>query len=345
MIKAGTSVGLAASLLAGCSWPQSSTRSGTSSAALPDRSSNLPVATQPRSSESRPPTHPVGVGTSRTTDASVGGGGGGLVIDSGVRTTSEGAKRAVMPDEMAASLLETATVLELRGNLEAAKQHYERALSISPNDPKLLVSYARFADRHGQGSVAADLYQRVLESESSHPLLWSEAGLSLTRNGRADAGVAACRKAAAAVPDNQRVLANLSEAESVVRQFRDGESRLADAGVNSRRPTDRDPTSAMTVSSSLPGTSPADSRSTPTYPFSPGSTARQFERRLPPVVSSRRLPSAIEQPERGEVQNERSFVPPTELEASETEIPATPVNTNDFLPAAHATSAFLPRND
>ena len=338
LIETGTIAGMVASTLVGCSWPQWGTRPSPSSSAMASRSLNLPVATQSRTSEV-----PVTGGSSRhtsgfraphTSNQSLPG--GGVEIEAGTPTNADGARGAAMPDEMAASLLETATVLELRGNLEAARQQYERALSIVPNDVKLLVSFARFADRHGQGTVAADLYQRVLESESSNPLLWSEAGLSLSRNGRGEAGLAACRKAVAAAPENQRYLANLSEAQTAARHFDNGEKRLADSHANLPRGTDRESTEraatpAMPVSAPSTGQPQVASREGSNRPFSPGSTARQFERPLPPVPSSRRFPQGLDADKRSLTGDAAAL--PTEGGADAATAPSAPVNTKDFVPA------------
>lgn len=340
IIKTGIVASFGALTLAGCSSSSAPRNSAATNAQLAGRTATMPVSSQARGGAS------ARRGTTRLPPPNVAeeaGRGGGLEIDSGVPTTAEHVAGPTMPDGVAGTLLESATVLELRGNLEAARQQFERALQAAPHDMKVLVGFARFADRHGQGSVAAEMYQRVLEENEANPLLWSEAGLSLCRNGRGEAGLAACRKALGAAPDNARCQANLTEALAAAREFQDGGARLAQATPAPTASPSMSPdalgaaritadsrggespsigTPALNISQSTEPTPARDATSSAPPVFSPGSTARQYERRLPPVKASRRetapapsaepTPSNVNSPEQFPVAppDRSRFIPP-----------------------------------
>lgn len=343
--RAGSLGALAVSLLAGCSWTGGASRNAgapTSASALASRSASLPVATGSRTDGRRTEivatrassdgTRPGDGGARRTemkslrrlpNPSEVAAGELNLSIDGGEEASADDVRpsnEAVPPEklvanqaasEFGASILEAAVVLELRGDLDGAAREFERAVEAAPDDAKTLVGYARFADRHGRGELAADLYGRLLELDGVSPLLWSEAGLCLARHGRLEAGVAACRKAVEADPDNRRLAANLSAALAVgatldayrqaaapVGPHAPGEPSAPSsaAGVDPADPADgstfrttsRSAEPAATVETPAEASGPAwETAERPSRPFAPGSTARQFERPLPPVKTKR----------------------------------------------------------
>jgi Tfp pilus assembly protein PilF len=78
----------------------------------------------------------------------------------------------------------------VEGNLEAARENYNRALDADNTNRDALLGLAAVATRTGRGDVAENLYQRVLELHPRDP--YASAQLTTLRNG-ADSAVAESR--------------------------------------------------------------------------------------------------------------------------------------------------------
>lgn len=327
-VRAGVTL-LSAVMLTGCASSGSSiwnNRGSTSTSSAVPPSSSLPVAATRahaaptdgtrndavRSASAVASSDPLRDATGRRRTASPPPGAawdGGLRIDDGTPVSpsapprdddSRDAPRGDSEWEsiVQSTALDRATVLELRGNLDAARAAYDQALATSPRDLRTVVSCARFADRHGQDDRATELYLRALELPDSHPVVWSEAGLCLSRHGRYEPGLNACRRAVAAAPDNTRFREQLLAAERC--QFAELSTATAPRNASSAGVAPRAATASPSlavgpapvvalpeIAAEAPPDSLDDSARTAaaprTLPFAPGSTARQFERPFPKV--------------------------------------------------------------
>ncbi|MGC4006419.1 MAG: tetratricopeptide repeat protein [Pirellulales bacterium] len=77
--------------------------------------------------------------------------------------------------------LHLAKIHEQKGNLQAAKEQYEKGLATEPKNVGLLIAYARMNDRAGQLDEASGLYRRAIAVAPKNATPHNDLGLCLAR--------------------------------------------------------------------------------------------------------------------------------------------------------------------
>jgi predicted Zn-dependent protease len=81
------------------------------------------------------------------------------------------------------------------GNVEQARQLYQKALALQPGHLDALLGAARMEDREGRMDVAAMLYQRAAAAHPNNPTVLNDLGLCLARQGQLPAAERALARA------------------------------------------------------------------------------------------------------------------------------------------------------
>ena len=136
------------------------------------------------------------------------------------------------------SLVVQGNYYRLHARLEDAKAAYEKALSVDPNDPNGLFSYARMQQNAGQFLAAAGLYKRLLPSVPTNGTVMGDYALCLLHSKQLDLGYAKMREALALQPDNANGWATLVQSLFSVNRLDEARRAADDAvknGVNDIR--------------------------------------------------------------------------------------------------------------
>jgi Tfp pilus assembly protein PilF len=94
-----------------------------------------------------------------------------------------------------------AQMSERQGNIPQARQQFQRALSMWPNDVEVLRAAARMEDRQGQLPLAESLYGRAVSIDPQHAGALNDFGLCLARQGKLEQSVQAIEQAIHLQPD------------------------------------------------------------------------------------------------------------------------------------------------
>jgi Tfp pilus assembly protein PilF len=101
------------------------------------------------------------------------------------------------PNEIGADVFLTAgAFFETQGQLDRAKQQYERALQNDPNQIMALVSLARLTDRMGNSVEAEAIYGRALAAHPDSALVHNDLGLYHARKGQPEKAAVELEQAA-----------------------------------------------------------------------------------------------------------------------------------------------------
>ena len=86
-------------------------------------------------------------------------------------------------------VISLAQMCERQGNVPQARQHYQRALVMSPGHVEVLRAAARMEDRLGQLPLAEHLYRQAVSANPQHAGALNDLGLCLARQGKLDASL------------------------------------------------------------------------------------------------------------------------------------------------------------
>lgn len=115
------------------------------------------------------------------------------------------------PAKIGADVFLTAgAFFEGQGQLDRARQQYERALESEPNHVVALVSLARLSDREGNSVEAEAIYQRALAAHPQSGLAHNDLGLFHARKGHPQQAAAELQRAVECEPENMRYGNNLA---------------------------------------------------------------------------------------------------------------------------------------
>jgi tetratricopeptide (TPR) repeat protein len=82
-----------------------------------------------------------------------------------------------------------AQISERQGNVQLARQHYGRALTMWPGHVEVLRAAARMEDRLGELPMAETLYQQAVAANPQHAGALNDLGLCLARQGKLEASI------------------------------------------------------------------------------------------------------------------------------------------------------------
>lgn len=99
------------------------------------------------------------------------------------------------------------------GDLVAAQRHFERAIGLAPNDPRLWNSFGRLLRRAGDHEAALEAYDRALAISPDFADALFNRALLLRMSGRLDEARAGFRAAIALNPDNPSFWNGLADVE------------------------------------------------------------------------------------------------------------------------------------
>jgi tetratricopeptide (TPR) repeat protein len=94
-----------------------------------------------------------------------------------------------------------AQMSERQGNVPQARQQFQRALSMWPNDVEVLRATARMEDRQGQLTIAESLYRRAAAADPQHAGALNDLGLCLARQGQLEQSAQTIEQAIHLQPD------------------------------------------------------------------------------------------------------------------------------------------------
>jgi tetratricopeptide (TPR) repeat protein len=103
-----------------------------------------------------------------------------------------------------------AQLSEQRGDVVAARQHYQRALAQWPRHPEVLRAAARMEDRLGQWQLAESFYQQSVAARPGDPGALNDLALCLGRQGKLDQSIQVFEQAIHIQPDNARYRNNVA---------------------------------------------------------------------------------------------------------------------------------------
>ncbi len=164
----------------------------------------------------------------RSTSASI---GDALTIDPKVIPAADATSLASQTPDVGADLhCRAAQVYEGQQNISAAISHYQKALAISPGEPRILVGFGRLYDRQNDLHRAQGYYQQALQLDPNHCPALNALGISYAKQGNLDAAIAHISKAAQLQPASPRYKNNL--ANVLVDAGRTGEAYTQLASVH-----------------------------------------------------------------------------------------------------------------
>ena len=127
------------------------------------------------------------------------------------------------PQQLNADIfLQTAKIFERRGQTEAARIQYEKALSVEPQHEKTLLGYARLQDRMGNPTKAIGLYQKALRHHPQSAVAWNDLGMLNARLGNSTAALDAFSRAISLRPRHALYRNNI--AQLLLQSGRSGEA-------------------------------------------------------------------------------------------------------------------------
>lgn len=121
-------------------------------------------------------------------------------------------RRAVSAQPSTSVHFHLALVLQSKGNVSGAIQHYQKALSLNPEFPEALLNLGGLLKVQGKPDAAAELYERALALRPTFAEAHSNLGNALVARGRVEEAVRSYRKALAIRPDYADAQLNLGEA-------------------------------------------------------------------------------------------------------------------------------------
>ena len=122
---------------------------------------------------------------------------------------------SLRPDNVPA-LLNLARVEEQGGRLDAAAGHLRTALRLAPEDTTVLINLATVATKAGRADEAVSVYEKALRlGESGNPVAQNGLGVALAQRGRTDEAIEHFREALRLDPDYAFARANLERTLSL----------------------------------------------------------------------------------------------------------------------------------
>ncbi len=144
----------------------------------------------------------------RSTGASI---GNALTIEPRVIPASDPTSLATPTDAVGADLhFRAAQVYEGQGNIAGAISHYQQALAIAPQDPRIIVGFGRLYDGQNEMHRAQRLYEEALAVDPDFCPALNSLGICLAKQGQLDAAVAHISRATQLQPENARYKNNLA---------------------------------------------------------------------------------------------------------------------------------------
>jgi tetratricopeptide (TPR) repeat protein len=101
-------------------------------------------------------------------------------------------------------------VFETQNSLDVAASHYRDALARTPNDVRLLTSYARVQDRMGNIAEADTLYRRAIDLNPNDAASYNDLAMCHARHGKLDIALGTLPRAIRLEPQNKLYRNNLA---------------------------------------------------------------------------------------------------------------------------------------
>ncbi len=137
--------------------------------------------------------------------------GQALTIEPRVIPATDPISLANQPQDIGADLhFQAAQVYESQQNITGAITHFQKALAISPRDPKILVAFGRLYDRRGELRTAEGLYQQALQIDPNDCAALNALGICYAKQGNLDAALAHLARASQLQPQNTRYKNNMA---------------------------------------------------------------------------------------------------------------------------------------
>lgn len=108
-------------------------------------------------------------------------------------------------------LLPMAALAEQAGNIDAARQHYQKALASEPTNTKVLRQYGRLEDRQGRLAEAEKLYQQAVAANPSDSASLNDLALCYARQNKLQESVATLSQAIALRPEKALYRNNIAK--------------------------------------------------------------------------------------------------------------------------------------
>jgi tetratricopeptide (TPR) repeat protein len=115
---------------------------------------------------------------------------------------------------------------EHAGNLEKAREFYQKAIAMRPGNADALLAYGHFEDRQGRLAEAAKLYRAALDADPQHAAALNDLGLCFARQGQLPQALELVRQAARLRPDRHiyrnniaRVLVEMGRADEAANEL------------------------------------------------------------------------------------------------------------------------------
>lgn len=144
----------------------------------------------------------------RSTTAKI---GQALAIEPRVIPATDPTSLANEPQDIGADLhFQAAQVYESQQNMVGAITHFQKALAISPREPRILVAFGRLYDRQGELKTAEGLYQQALQINPHDCAALNALGICYAKQGNLDAALAHLARAAQRQPQNARYKNNMA---------------------------------------------------------------------------------------------------------------------------------------
>lgn len=136
-----------------------------------------------------------------------------LEVKPKVIPAADPSKLSSPPEHLSPAIyVQAAQLSESQGAIPAARQQYERALGLNPQDVNTLIAFARFEDRHDQVQEALRLYQQARAAAPTNTVVLNDLGLFHARRGNLAASLEALEQAVRLDPRNVRYRNNLAAA-------------------------------------------------------------------------------------------------------------------------------------
>ena len=123
--------------------------------------------------------------------------------------------------------LSVAKIYEQRGDFIKAKEQYQKALEVKPNDVKAQLSYARIHDRLEQFGAAERLYRQAADSHPDNATAQNDLGLCFARQSKLDLAVQAMTRAVQIKPEKKLYRNNLAAVLVETQRFPEAFEHLA----------------------------------------------------------------------------------------------------------------------
>lgn len=107
-------------------------------------------------------------------------------------------------------LISMAQMHEQQGDIEAAREHFKRAIALSPDNLDVLLNVARLEDRQGRLEVAEMLYGRAVSVDPQSAAALNDLGLCVSRQDRVEQSVELLQRAIRLQPQKALYRNNLA---------------------------------------------------------------------------------------------------------------------------------------